>query len=156
MDDFLLQGEHVLDHSTAPGLVLTTHRVRLVDPASAGARRAVSILLEKVNSCEIVHQNGRTRAIMGGALFLFGAFSLTQPDGFQQGAPSLLLALVFGVAYLTGRCHILTVQSEGGAFLSFETKKHSTADLLAFVSRLEQAKQERVRQLNPARQTPSP
>lgn len=147
MDNFLLGGERLLNQSSNNIVVLTTHRIRFNDTNSSHAH-LVSIMLEKVSSCEVRYQSWPVVLVLGVVLGLFGGFALLQRGSGQEvGILALVLGLVFIIAYFTSRKHIISISSDGGARIGFETKGLKREAVVTFVNEIEKAKNQRVLQL---------
>lgn len=86
-------------------------------------------------------------AVLGGLLALGGVYVL------GQGAPEAAVgAWVLGgglvLAYFSTRRHVVSIASDGGARLQFETKGMKRETVQAFVDAVESAKDRRVRFLS--------
>ncbi|TDN37022.1 hypothetical protein E4631_19630 [Hymenobacter sp. UV11] len=147
MELSLLDGERLLHQSPNQVVSLTTHRVRL-HRASGSAAHIVSMMLEKVSSCEIRYLSHPWLLLVGALLAVSGVLAL-----FQRVEPGIvaLLLLVGGgllIAYFASRHHVVSITSDGGTRLSFETKGMQRQVVIGFIDHLEQAKDQRMLQLS--------
>jgi hypothetical protein len=143
----LLDGERLLHQSPNQVVSLTTHRVRM-HRASGSAAHIVSMMLEKVSACEIRYLSHPWLLLVGALLVVGGVLAL-----FQRTEPGIvaLLLLVGGVlltAYFVSRHHVVSIASDGGTRLSFETKGMPREVVIGFIDNLEQAKNQRMLQLS--------
>ena len=136
MENFLLQGEVLLSQSPNNVVLLTTHRIRYNNAASAEAR-LVSIMLEKVSACEVRYHSAPTLLLLGVIIAVIGGLALTQPGSSVQ---------VGGL--FTTRRHIISISADGGTRIGFETKGLKREAVIAFINAVEKAKHERLLSLS--------
>lgn len=149
----LLDGEHLLHQSPNHVVSLTTHRVRL-HQANGSTAHIVSMMLEKVSSCEIRYLSYPWLLLVGAVVALGGVFALFQRAEPGAVALLLLLGVVLIIAYLASRRHVVSIASDGGARLSFETKGMRREVVVGFIDNLEQAKNQRMVHLSRPGQPP--
>jgi len=100
-------------------------------------------MLEKVSSCEIRYQSWPILLILGGLLLLGGTYSFFQMGGVQLAGPAIVFGLVFLCAYFLTRKHLISISSDGGASIGFETTGLKRDAVIAFINGIEEAKNQR-------------
>lgn len=144
MENFLLTGEELISQTPNNVVMLTTHRIRY-NNASSYESRLVSIMLEKVSSCEVTYQSSPALLLIGSLIMLMGGLALTQNGDIQAGG---ILGLAFGfvlvLLYLSTRRHIIKIASDGGTHIGFETKGLKREAVVSFINSVEKAKNERM------------
>lgn len=144
MENYLLEGEELLQHSPNNVVVLTTHRIRYHAVNSSEAH-LVSVMLEKVSSCEVRYHSSPMVLILGVLLTILGAIACLQSlGGTEIGAALLVVGLVVAFVYFATRRHIVSIASDGGARIRFETKGMKSDSIVALINNLEKAKHERM------------
>ncbi|MET4072991.1 hypothetical protein [Hymenobacter sp. UYCo722] len=145
MENYLLEGEELLQHSPNNVVVLTTHRIRYHAVNSSHAH-LVSVMLEKVSSCEVRYQSSPLLLILGVTFGVLGGISLLQSmfGGGEIGAAGLLLGVILLLCYVITRKHIVSIASDGGARIGFETSGMKKESVVSLINNLEKAKHERV------------
>ncbi|WP_345223285.1 hypothetical protein [Hymenobacter koreensis] len=147
MEDFLLDGEELLDYTPNRVVLLTSNRIRY-NAANASESHLVSIMLEKISACEVRYQSQPLLGISGALLAVVGLLAFFQPGDAQAfGAGALAVGLLLVLAYLASRRHIISITSDGGTRLAFATKGLKRETVIAFVNSVEKAKHERVERL---------
>lgn len=148
MENYLLNGEQLITQSPNNVVVLTTHRIRYHAAASSNAH-LVSMMLEKVSSCEVHYQSSPILLVLGITIALLGGLGLVQSrfSGGEIGALGLLLGVILMLAYLGTRKHIVSIASDGGGRIAFETKGMKRESVVSLINSLEKAKHERMMSL---------
>lgn len=141
----LFENEELITQSTKGKVVLTNMRIRYSDEV-VGRAHIVSIMLEKISSIEIHYRSWWLALLVGIIALVAGVASLT---GRNDGELAMILFVVGALSlifYFTTRKHIVSVSSDGGAKINFETSGMSREDLLKFVGQIEEAKNNRVKE----------
>ncbi|MBT2558251.1 hypothetical protein J7E24_10680 [Hymenobacter sp. ISL-91] len=147
MENFLLDGEALITQSPNKVVMLTTHRIRY-NAASSSQAYLVSVLLEKVSSCEVRYQSNPVLLVIGIIAAVLGAMWSTGFNGDRElGFLGFIVGLMLVLVYFSTRRHIVSVASDGGVRLGFQTKGMKREAVVAFVNAIEKAKVERVEQL---------
>ncbi|KAA9327224.1 hypothetical protein F0P96_18500 [Hymenobacter busanensis] len=147
MENFLLDGEELIRHTPNNVVVLTTHRLRY-SAANSSHSRLVSMMLDKVSSCEVRYESQPGLWVIGSLFAILGGMALFAGGTIQLfGVLAIVLGLVLIVAYLSTRRHIVSITSDGGTRIGFETKGLKREAVIAFVNEIEKAKTERVERL---------
>lgn len=147
MENFLLKGEELISQSANNVVTLTTHRIRY-NATNSSQSHLVSMMLEKVSSCETRYQSWPVLLVLGAVAILLGAFSLQRLGGPEVPGLAIVVGLVFIVAYFTTRKHIVSIASDGGSRIGFVTTGLKREAVVAFVNGIEKAKNERVERLH--------
>lgn len=136
----LFEGEEIITESGDKVVTLTNKRVRY-HASSAGQAHIVSIMLDKISSIEVHYSSQWIVLFLSIALMLAGV--VTGLSNERQGQLGMGLA-VFGVVllliYLFTRKHIVSIASDGGAKINFETKGMKRESVLDFINKVEKAK----------------
>ena len=147
MENFLLKGEELISQSANNVVILTTHRIRY-NATNSAQSHLVSMMLEKVSSCESRYQSWPVLLVLGVLAVLLGGFSLFQFGGQQMAAPAIAVGFVLVVAYFASRKHVISISSDGGSRIGFETKGLKREAVVSFINGIEKAKTERVERLH--------
>ena len=70
MENFLLEGEELISQSANNVVILTTHRIRY-NATNSAQSHLVSMMLEKVSSCETRYQSWPMLLVLGAVAILF-------------------------------------------------------------------------------------
>jgi hypothetical protein len=149
----LLQNEQILLESDAKTLRLTTHRVRY-HSTSWGSADLVSIMLEEVSSCGMLHRSFPILLGLAGlalVLFLGGQFGGQQAasagiSGPEIRAGAILGAILFVILYFATRFHVLSIRSAGDA-IRIRMSGMTTERVMHFIEQIEAAKNARLLRL---------
>ena len=140
---YLFDGERAISESGDKVVTLTSHRVRY-NSSSTGSGHVVSIMLEKISSIE-VHYKSWILVLLIGILLVAGGLLM----GAQNQGDAMILGIGFGglciLAYFITRKHVVTIASDGGAKINFQTKGMKSDTLLDFINKIEVAKASRLR-----------
>lgn len=136
----LLPGESIVSETSDKHLTLTTHRVRY-DDRVPGTTRVIGITLDAVSSCGIVSKSYPILLLLA---ILAGVFGLIQGVGREsedQGMAyaSILLALVFVMAYFLSRTMALAISSPSQS-ITVSVEGLNLDALVSWVDDVEQAK----------------
>jgi len=136
----LLNGEQIITESDDKSITLTSFRIRR-NVSGGGQAHIVSIMLEKVSSIE-VHYSSWIILLGLGILFgLAGLFAGANNKGDVM-VPALLIGGVLVIAYFMTRKHVVTVASDGGAKINFQTRGMKRDAIIEFINKIERAKKE--------------
>jgi len=140
----LFPNETILTESDGKVVTLTTHRIRY-NSSSFGRADIASIMLEKISSIEAKYTSLIIVLIIGIATGLIGvAMGLSNNNKDSQiGMGVLIIGVIFILVYLGTRKHTITIASDGGGKITFETKGMKRETILDFINRVEKAKNER-------------
>ena len=147
MENYLLKGEELIQQSPNNVVVLTTHRVRYHATSSSDAH-LVSIMLEKVSSCEVKYQSSPVLLVLGAIAIVVAIVGFNQLGGVQISGILLTAAVVLIIAYFASRKHIVSIASDGGSRISFATNGMKRETVVSFINGIEKAKVERLETLN--------
>jgi len=137
----MLIGEKLITRSKDGKLTLTNYRIRFDDLGDYGSKEFVSIMLEKISSIRIYKKSKPLYLILG-ILIMLSFFS-----GFYGRDLKFAPIIIGGVLilfYLLTRKHIVSIASDGGDAIIVETTQYQPKDLIDFIDKIEQAKNERV------------
>lgn len=137
-----LPDKTVVLKSESGQLVLTSYRVRY-HSESFDAANVVSIMLEQVVSCGLVHSTVPLLLILAG---ICGLLVGAGPD--EVRVLLLIVGAVFVGAYFATRKHILAIASSGH-HIKVEIQGMSTAGVMRFIEATELAKNKRLDRLRP-------
>lgn len=132
--------EFDLQHAPGyPGLVLTSHRVRLRSKSN-GSEEMVSIMLDQITSCRLARQSQPVllviAAVCGLGGLLLGVFGIGSVGPMVLG---LLLAAILVAAYFGSRREELVLSSANGS-IAVVTRGVDVNATIAFVDAVEAAK----------------
>lgn len=132
-----IAGERLLLEANGGILVLTTHRVRLMQ-SNQGDQKVISITLGAVVSCGLTTVS--YPAVLGlgvvAAVTGLGLLTTSEPG---VGGLFLFSAVVCVLAFFVGRRAVLEVAS-AGARIQVDAKRMNPALLMEFIDTLERAK----------------
>lgn len=135
-------GEVTYSHAPGcPGLVLTSHRVRLQTKAN-GAEEIVSVMLDQITSCRLVRQSQPILLVFAAICGLGGLALLAVDVGPTPAVVGVLLAVIFVVSYLGRRREELVISSANGS-IAVLTRGVAAHAAVAFVDAVETAKNQR-------------
>lgn len=145
MENYLLNGEELITQSPNNVVVLTTHRIRYHATTSAQAH-LVSVMLEKVSSCEMRFESSPVLLLLGITLALLGSISLLGSafGNNMLGVIGIAAGLIMVVLYAATAKHVVSIASDGGSRISFETKGMKRETVIGLINSLEKAKSERM------------
>lgn len=133
----LLEDESVIIRSDSNDVTLTTHRIRYQSKAS-GSYFLTSIMLDQVCSIEVAY---KSRPLLLALSIICAAAATIMMN--QMSGPAMyslfVIAVILFVSFLSSRKHLITIAS-GSAKISFHTKGIKDANVLNFVTRLEEAR----------------
>ena len=138
-------GENAITESDNKGIILTSHRIRY-QSSNFGKAHIVSIMLEKISSIEIHYKSSLLTLIIGIILTLSGIVM----GASNQGEAMILglgIGLFFVLLYFITRRHVITIASDGGSKINFETKGMKRETILDFINKIETAKNNRTIEL---------
>jgi len=104
-----LEGEQMVLEADNKTLLITTHRVRY-SGRIAGSDRIVSIMLDKVSSCELTHTSYRTLLFLAVLAVVVGLVLNNERDG-SPVVVGVVVAFFFVIAYLATRKQVLRIAS---------------------------------------------
>ena len=143
MEKYIFEGERLISESDDKSVILTTHRIRY-NSSGAGTGHIVSIMLEKISSIEI-HYKSWIFILFAGILLAMGGLLV----GAQNRGDAMVMGLGAGglciLIYFFTRRHVVTIASDGGAKINFETKGLKREALLDFINKIEAAKANRLK-----------
>jgi hypothetical protein len=143
MEKYIFDEERLITESGDRRVTLTTHRVRY-NSSSTGRGHIISIMLEKISSIEI-HYKSWILILLIGILLIVGGLIM----GVQDKKDIMILGLIVGgfciLIYFLTRKHIVTIASDGGAKINFQTKGIKREALLDFINKIEVAKASRLK-----------
>lgn len=139
----LLPNEEKLITSNDDKIILTNHRIQLIDSVWWQSY-TITIFLEDISSIEIKYKSIIWLLILG-ALCLLWDFYLS---GTGRGNEWLLiLGAIFIAVWWFSRKHIISISSDGGSSLNFIVQGMSDDQINDFIHNVSLAKQTRVNQL---------
>ncbi len=140
----LFPKETIITESDDKVVTLTTHRIRY-NSSSYGRADIVSIMLEKISSIEAKYTSLIIVLIIGIAIALIGiAMGLSNNSNSHAGKGILINGGIFILVYHGTRKHPVTITSDGGTKITFETKGMKRETILDFINKVEKAKNERI------------
>lgn len=140
---YLFERERLISQSDNNEITLTSHRIRY-NSSSTGRGHVISIALEKISSIEI-HYKSWILVLLLGILFVGAGIII----GANNNGEAMILVLILGgvciLLYFLTRKHVVTISSDGGAKINFETKGMKRETLLDFINKIEVAKSNRTK-----------
>jgi hypothetical protein len=106
------------------------------------------MLLDKVSSCETRYLSFPILLVLGIVAMLLGGYTLMGLGGEGVGAMAIATGLVFIIAYFVTRKHVVSIASDGGARIGFETKGMKREAVVSLINWIEKAKHERMLSLS--------
>jgi hypothetical protein len=141
----LLKDELIITSTTDNIIILTNHRIRSNNSHSWGHSNTTSIMLEKVSSIQLTYKSYPILLLVAGLLALASlAIYIQQMANGEMFVP-LVFTIICVIAYFSTRKHVCVVASDGGARIIFETNNMKKEELLNFIDKIEQAKQDNVK-----------
>ena len=142
----LLPNEEKLITANRDNIVLTNHRIQLLERASWWQTYIISIFLEDISSIEKKYSHN----IVYLALSIFAIiptlyFKTTMNDNFMVA--SGVVAIIFFILWLSSRKHIIQISSNGGSSIKILLSGMSRDDAEDFIYNVSLAKQKRINQL---------
>lgn len=136
----LLKDEKILKQSSNSAVTITNYRVRLQEGKSNKAH-VVSIMLEKISSIELHYKSYILFLIVGVLLILAGlVYGGQMNNGLGIISAGGVLGGLFILAFFLTRKHIVSIKSDGGTSINFETKGIKREALMDFINIIEQGK----------------
>ena len=136
-----MPGEEILTQSNDKTITLTNFRIRYYE-SKFGNAGLVSIHLPKVSSIEMKYKSNLSFLYLGGFLIAAGIFiGLTNSYGGEE--PMLLgtgVGAFLVLIYWLTRRHVVSISSDGGAKINFQTKGMKNEDHVNFINKIEAAK----------------
>ncbi len=141
----LMPNEEIILSSPDDELTLTTHRVRH-HTRLLGGETTTSIMLEEIASIQLARQSNPAllllAALCGGVGILLGT-SAPGNIGAIITVGGVAVAIVLVLAYLSSRRQIISLASAGGVTINMHTQGMKIEDLMKFIDRTEEAKNDR-------------
>jgi len=145
--DQLISGESILQYSDNGLITLTTHRIRYRNTIW-GESNFISIMLEKISSVQVVGISYPMVLIIGIIIGLFGLFlAYGQQGKNEEGSVSIVIGVLFIIAYFVTKRHVCVIASDGGHKIVFRTENMKTETLIDMMDKIELAKNNRISQL---------
>lgn len=142
-EKYLFEGESLITQSGDKTISLTSHRIRY-NANSTGNAYIVSIMLEKISSIEIRYTSWIIVLVIG-VILLAGGILL----GSQNNGDAMVVGIVAGLVcillYFITRKHIVSIASDGGAKINFQTKGLKREAILEFINKIEVAKAKKLK-----------
>ncbi len=99
-------------------------------------------MLEKISSIEIHYKSKVLLLIVGIILGIAGLFVGINNEGMAM-VLGFVLSGLFILIYLLTRKYVISIASDGGANINFQTKGMKREFLLDFINKIEKAKNEK-------------
>ena len=132
----MLPDEQVVLESDGKRLILTSRRVRY-RTETFGSANVISIMLENVASCGLVHSSYPTLLILAGLAVLGWIAGIGDSRTMW-----LVVAFALGIAYFATRRHVLAIASAGHTIRA-AIMGMSTESVMQFIEELEGARSAR-------------
>jgi hypothetical protein len=134
----LVEGEEIITESSNKLVTLTNYRIRYHN-SSWGQAHLISIMLDKVSSVEVRYKSWWLLLVPSLILLVGGMLAGVQ--GIEEAmvigiGSGLLLALI----YVFSRRHVITISSDAGTSINFQTKGMNKDKVLEFVNKVERAR----------------
>lgn len=134
--DFLspFEDESVIMDSNDNSVLLTTHRIRY--KSNQGSKSHItSIMLKNISSIEI-HYKSNQWLFYVGITFLITGIVMSPKTGL--GYIGLGIGLLMMIIYWFTRRHVVSICSNGGASIDFQTKGMKQSALIDFIDTVEE------------------
>ena len=115
-----IENEKLITESDGRQIMLTTHRIRYHETASANSN-FISIMLDKISSIELTFHSNIWLLIIG---------IITAP---------ILIGIILIVIFFKTRQHIIKITPDGGQSITFQTRGMSRDKVEEFISKVENA-----------------
>ena len=132
----MLQGESIVLESDNKELTLSTHRIRH-RVVSWGQEDIVSIMLEQVASCGLVHTSNPLLIVLSAVCAIA---ALVGPE--RSRVPLIFAVAILLILYFVTRKHVLAISSAGHT-LKVTLGGMSTEQVMSFIEATESAKNQR-------------
>lgn len=134
----LLEGEEIITESANKLVTLTNYRIRYHN-SSLGQAHLVSIMLNKVSSVEVKYKSWWLLLIPS-ALLLIGGMLIGAQGNADVMIVGVIAGLLLALIYILSRRHVITIYSDSGSRINFQTKGMHKDKVLEFVNKIEKAK----------------
>jgi hypothetical protein len=134
----LLTNETEITRSTNNSIVVTDSRV-----LQTIGKDIISIGIDKISCMKVRYSDQILLLVIGIVVALFGLGSLALgPDSEAKaiGGISLVIGLVFILAYRLSRKHVVSIISDCGHSINFLVTGLKSADIVAFINKVDQAR----------------
>lgn len=132
------EGEQLITQSDDKTLTLTNQRLRYNSSNYSNAH-IVSIMLNNISSIEI-HYKSSVLMLIIGVLLVIGGVIMGASDQGEAFVAGVGLGCLFVLFYFLTRKHVITISSDGGSKINFQTKGMKREILLDFINKIELAK----------------
>jgi len=138
MKQHFFEDEQEITRSDNDIVILTSHRIRFDD-----SKHVISIMLEKVSSIE-VHYRSWLICLLVGILAAAAGLGIGADNNGQAMIVGLVLGAVLILAYFLTRKHVISIASDGGTKINFETRGMKREAILKFINQIEKAKKDQL------------
>jgi len=135
----LIEKEEIISESTDKIVTLTTHRIRY-QASSWGQAHIVSIMLKNISSIEVHYESYVTLFSIGVLAVIAGVIMGLNGEQHNLGMYVLIAGALCIVIYWLTRKHVISIASDGGAKIKFETQGMKTDAVMEFINKVERAK----------------
>jgi len=142
----LLSKEEELVSSNEGKIILTNQRIHLADREWGNAYN-ITIFLEDISSIEMRYSSYILFIILGIIAALICSYSFLNGNDGPSAGISLIATIVFFVLYWFSRKHIVSITSHGGKALNFEAASLPEYEMQKFLTKVQEAKLQRLYQL---------
>jgi len=140
----LFSGEEILTQSNKSIVTLTTHRIRY-NNSESGSAHIVSMLLENLSSIEVNYKSNPVVLALGVIIAVCGIIMSNNTHDTSIAIAGLAIGAVLILYYFRSRKHIISIASNGGAKIQFETGGMKRDAVIEFINKIETAKHKRSR-----------
>lgn len=127
--------------SSDNGLIKLTNRKIRYTSESFGKANIVSIMLNEISAIEVYYKSYLPALLLGILFILLGLILGVQNQGDALLA-LLILGVIFIIYYLMTRRHVVSIISNSGRAISFQSSGMRRETLLKFIDKVEKAKYE--------------
>jgi hypothetical protein len=138
----LFEGEEIITQSDDKTVTLTTHRLRY-NSSSYDKAHIISIMLEKISSIEI-HYKSWILFLLAGIIIIAGGLLAGANNQGEAMSAGIFVGLILVVIYYFTRRHVVTIASDGGANINFQTKGMKRETIIDFINKIEKAKNKKM------------
>ena len=142
----LLDSEIVVLESGNKEVTLTNIRIRHKIGGSSKSK-LTSIFLEKISSIDVTYKSNPILVGLALVAFLIGGVGVIDDQPSDIVAITFLVGLLLIILYRVFLRHIISIKSDGGSRIEFQIKGMKNAQVHDFVNAVEEAKNNRIKNL---------
>jgi hypothetical protein len=135
---YLLNNEEIISQSKDFSVTLTNYRIRHEYGAYSNTY-VISIFLEKISSIEIRYKSSPLLLVIG-VFFSLASVYIMRDSSSQLPLIGFVISGLLILTFFLSRRHTITIASDGGTKINFNTKGMHRDAILHFINKIESAK----------------